>query len=185
MLLASHLLLLVLVLVFRKSWNLNLVIMVSAGKLLAFCAFSSLPAQQQHHAEAYDAQGPLRLVLHWLTFDLMPSCPCLEARRRFVESSTKDPLVRYMSELYTLIPFTKHVMPPVYLVCQQLCACMQLELCTMRSGSTPICGSTGRRLPGSPTLMSRASSSALLCPRLFWSSCWCSWYADSLQSHPL
>ena len=36
-LLASHLLLLVLVLVFRKSWNLNLIIMVSAGTFLLTC----------------------------------------------------------------------------------------------------------------------------------------------------
>lgn len=36
-LLATHLLLLIMVLVFRRSWNLNLIIMVSAGMPSALC----------------------------------------------------------------------------------------------------------------------------------------------------
>ncbi len=56
-LLACHLLLLVLVLVFRKSWNLNLVIMVSAGELLPLCAFSRPPSMHSNNPTLtyYDA----------------------------------------------------------------------------------------------------------------------------------
>ena len=45
-LLATQCLLLVLVLVYRKNWNLNMVIMVAAGKLLMNMDFASVQTMQ-------------------------------------------------------------------------------------------------------------------------------------------
>ena len=52
---------------------------------------------------------------------------------------------------------------------------MQLPWSTTHSASTATCTGTGLPLRGSPTLMSRVSSSAPWCQHLCWPSCLCSW----------
>ncbi len=192
-LLALQALLLISVILFRKSWNFNLVVLVLAGMLYSS---SSVPLILH---PPYVISGQAKTIQSMAAaVKPVKSCHtqvrrCLNALERYHPSMGSGAFpsklnwchiglcIKWAPQWWCSkwLPIRTHMRrsdPDVRVV--QL----QRGWCTMHSASTSCWPSTGGASPGSRTLMNKACSSARSCRPLCCSPCLCNWYAPSYNA---